>query len=308
MHLQFETVNEPKPGEEWKRCFERVWPSYKRWFLSEGEVARTDLETSRIRLAHHMPELAGTYEKLCALAGDDDLSSRFLSMVDPPKYLAGCTQVAWTGPEPALIRNYDFNPNLIEGVIMRTEWVRPVIGVSEGTWGLLDGMNADGLAICLAFGGQKAVGKGFGIPLVVRYLLETCASVPSACKSLHGLPVHMAYSLTMIDADSRHATVHVAPGAEPVVTTELTCTNHHTGVTWPEHAAESQSVERKASLDAFLADAPRDRAALVAQFLQPPLFNSNYEGTHGTLYTAAYDPESGQLTMQWPTHQTIHTL
>jgi len=308
MHVQFETVNEPKPGEAWKHSFERVWPSYKRWFLSEGEAARTDLEASRGRLMHHMPELVGTYEKLCVLAGDDDLSSRFLSMVDPPKYLAGCTQLAWTGLEPALIRNYDFSPHLIEGVIMRTDWLRPVIGVSEATWGLLDGMNADGLGVCLAFGGKKVVGKGFGIPLVVRYLLETCESVPAACECLHGLPVHMAYSLTMIDAQSRHATVHVSPGAEPVITAELTCTNHHTGVTWPEHAAESLSIERKAFLDALVADRRQDRAALVQQFLKPPLFNNHYEGTHGTLYTAVYDPQNGQLTMHWPSHQTTISL
>ena len=38
-------------------------------------------------------------------------------------------------------------------------------------------MNDAGLAVSLTFGGRRALGTGFGIPLVVRYLLETCATV-----------------------------------------------------------------------------------------------------------------------------------
>ncbi len=300
MHIQFEMINEAVPGDEWRRRFERVWPSYKRWFLGEGVDARTDLETSRVRLVRHMPELAETYERLCSLGGHDDVTSRFLSMVDPPRYMAGCSQMAWTGSEPALIRNYDFDPRLLEGVISRTQWVRPVMGVSEGTWGLLDGMNADGLAICLAFGGRKSVGQGFGIPLIVRYLLETCTTVPQACERLRGLPVHMAYSLTMLDGASQHATVHLAPDAAPVVTDEATCTNHQMGAEWVEHAAESKSVERKASLDALLDDPYQDRPALIQHFLRRPLFNNDYHGTFGTIYTAAYDPLKGQVDIYWP--------
>jgi predicted choloylglycine hydrolase len=43
-------------------------------------------------------------------------------------------------------------------------------------WGLLDRVNDAGLAISLAFGGRPQVGEGFGIPLVIRYVQETCGS------------------------------------------------------------------------------------------------------------------------------------
>ena len=43
--------------------------------------------------------------------------------------------------------------------------------MSDCLWGLLDGINDAGLAVSLAFGG-RATREGFGIPLVVRYLLE----------------------------------------------------------------------------------------------------------------------------------------
>ncbi len=37
------------------------------------------------------------------------------------------------------------------------------------------------LAVALAFGGRKVTGIGFGIPLVIRYVLETCSNVEEAC-------------------------------------------------------------------------------------------------------------------------------
>ena len=302
MLLQFETVDEATPGEKWERCFSSVWPAYRGWFLGEGEPARTDFRACHALLSRHMPELVDTYEQLCELAGDDDLASRFLSMVDPPKYAAGCSQLAWTGAEPALIRNYDFSPSLLEGVVWRTEWVRPVIGVSECTWGLLDGMNADGLAVCLAFGGRRIVGKGFGIPLVVRYLLETCGTVSEACEAVSTLPVHMAFSLTMLDASGQCATVHLSPDREAVVTSAATCTNHQLSAEWPEYASASRTVERKERLDSLLEDLSQDRASLVQEFLQRPLFNNNYEGTGGTLYTAVYDPFTRAADLVWPSN------
>ncbi len=82
--------------------------------------------------------------------------------------MAGCSQVAWTKGAPTLIRNYDFDPRYFDGRMRYTEYVKPVIGMQDSGWGLLDGMNADGLAVALAFGGRKVSGTGFGIPLKVR--------------------------------------------------------------------------------------------------------------------------------------------
>ena len=41
-------------------------------------------------------------------------------------------------------------------------------------------MNDDGLAVSLTFGGRRVLGDGFGIPIVLRYLLETCGTVEEA--------------------------------------------------------------------------------------------------------------------------------
>ena len=49
--------------------------------------------------------------------------------------------------------------------------------MSDCLWGLLDGVNDAGLAVSLTFGGRRVLGDGFGIPIVIRYLLETCETV-----------------------------------------------------------------------------------------------------------------------------------
>jgi predicted choloylglycine hydrolase len=63
----------------------------------------------------------------------------------------------------------------------------------------LDGINDAGLVVSLTIGGRRAVGDGFAIPLIVRYLLETCQTVPQARETLQRLPVHAAQNLSILD-------------------------------------------------------------------------------------------------------------
>ena len=128
------------------------------------------------------------------LAGGDELAARFLSLYRPPGFVVGCSQAAWNRDgDPVLVRNYDYPASRAEGIISSTAWTEGrVIGMSDCLWGLLDGVNEAGLAASLTFGGRRVVGDGFGIPLVVRYLLETCRTVADAREALARLPVHAA--------------------------------------------------------------------------------------------------------------------
>ena len=81
-----------------------------------------------------------------------------------------------TPGQRVLVRNYDLDPNLNEGLILHSNWnARKVIATSEFLWGVADGMNDAGLALSLVFGGRKVLGDGFGIPLILRYALEVCS-------------------------------------------------------------------------------------------------------------------------------------
>jgi hypothetical protein len=81
--------------------------------------ARTDLDTCAGMLARHMPELVPTWERLVELAGGDPLAAQMLTLYNPPAYLTGSSQAVHLA-EPALVRNYDYAPELLERVVLGT--------------------------------------------------------------------------------------------------------------------------------------------------------------------------------------------
>jgi len=297
--ITFEAIEEFEPGPRWAALFERHWPRYRAWFLHEGESARTSYAASLQALQEHMPELLPTYEKVCALAGGGDVEARFLGMWAPPSYLSGCSQAVWQVGDPVLARNYDYAPERLEGTILHTRWVRPVIGSGDCAWGLLDGLNDAGLAVSLAFGGRRVVGSGFGIPLVVRYLLETCETTGQARETLRRLPYHLAHTLTIVDAEGDVCTAFIAPDRDVVLTEAVLATNHQGKVEWHEHARATRSVERERALERLVGQSASAERFLDG-FLQPPLFSIDDARRLGTLYTVAYHVREARAEFRWP--------
>jgi len=300
----FEAVEESLPGTQWQALQRRLWPLYQTWFLSEGDAARPSYMESRRALRQYMPELLPTFERLCELAGGGDMVSRFLSLYCPPPYLSGCTQAVWTGDEPLLVRNYDYSAQRLEAVLLKSCWNgQTVIAMSDALWGVLDGINQSGLAVSLAFGGRLESGKGFGIPLILRYILEFCKTTDEAIEVLQRVPTHMSYNITVVDPSQRFATVYVAPDKLPVVRQVPVATNHQGKVEWPRHAWATATLERESAVQSILADSEETAGGLIAGFLRPPIFNSAYRRGFGTLYTAVYRPFSRQASYLWPRHR-----
>ncbi|MGN8199476.1 C45 family autoproteolytic acyltransferase/hydrolase [Salinisphaera sp. RV14] len=299
------SIEEDEPGAKWQALFDAHWPPYQTWFLSEGERARPGYMTSLRNLRAYMPELLSTYDKLVDLAGGGDLAARFLSFYRPPPYLLGCSQAVWAGPEPALIRNYDYSPILFEWALLKTRWLRPVIAISDCLWGVLDGINDAGLAVSLAFGGRKTTGDGFGVPLVLRYILETCDNVREACFVLRRVPVHMTYNLTLLDRAGIFVTAYLAPDRKPRFVRSPVSTNHQDRIEWPAYARMSASIERRAFLEERLADPSETESRFVNRFLEPPIHRIRYERAFGTLYTAVYRPTEARVEYHWPGHRVL---
>jgi len=298
----FRALEELDLGPTWQAVFEEKWPHYKAWFLKEGEAARPSYATSVRMLRAHMPELMPAYERVVELAGGGDLAARMLSLYKPPPYLAACSQGAWTREGgPALVRNYDYAPSRSEGVIWSTKLVeRRVLGMSDCLWGLLDGMNEDGLAVSLTFGGRRVLGDGFGIPIVVRYLLETCTTVGEAQATLARLPYALSHNLTLIDASGDVLTAYLSPDREPIFRPFPAATNHQGIVEWPEQARATRTIEREQTILRLLDDPSIELSAFVESFLRAPLFSTSYAHGFGTLYTAAYRVADGVAEYRWP--------
>jgi predicted choloylglycine hydrolase len=294
-------VHEPRPGPAWRERFEAMWPAYRSWYLKDGDAARPDYRTCRRALEAHMPELVPTYDGVVELAGGGDLAARLLSLYRPPGFVVGCSQGAWTRGAPVLVRNYDYPVSRLEGVVCMTEWNgRRVIGMSDCLWGLLDGVNDAGLAVSLTFGGRRDVGDGFAIPIVIRYLLETCDTVEQAGEALARIPIHAAQNVTLLDASGAVLTAYVGPGRPPQLRSIPATTNHQGDVDWPEYVSAVRSVEREQCVLDLLDDGELDRERFVAAFLEAPLHSTEYAGGFGTIYTAAYYPTERRVEYRWP--------
>ncbi len=309
MQLNFTAIDEAVPGEKWTALFEQLWPAYKRFWLSEGELSRPTYLECVTAIGTHMPEVMPVYERLVELAGGSDHAARFLSGYCPPTYMTGCSQAVWHGPEPMLVRNYDYSPQAFDAVVLRTQWMgRKVMGVSDCLIGLLDGINEDGLVISLTFGGRRVVGSGFGVPMVLRYVLETCTSVRDAVRALQRIPCHMAYNVTVMDRARNHRTVFLSPDRPAVVNRSPIATNHQHEVEWVDHARATASVEREEMLLQRLKRHPGTAPQFIAAFQRPPLYSLAFDRGFGTLYTAAYRSLRGTLELHWPGHTWLLSL
>jgi predicted choloylglycine hydrolase len=301
MEIAFEGVKEETPGAKWQTLFRARWPAYKSWYLSEGIEARPTYLACLTQLRRHMPELVSVYERLCALAGGSDLAARFLSLYRPPAYISGCSQAVWRKGEPVLIRNYDYAPALCDGLIVDSRWSgNRVIASVDCLWGCLDGMNEAGLVVSLSFGGRQAVGEGFGIPVVLRYVLEFCRTAPEAAEALRRVPTHMAYNVTAIDRTGAFFTAFLSPDRPAAISHAPVATNHQRGIEWQRHATATASAERERYLSGLLSEPAMSAPNLADAFLRQPLYAKAYERGFGTLYTAIYRPVRGEVEFRWP--------
>ena len=280
MRFDFQTIDEAFPGEKWQALFKRSWPAYKAWFLSQGLEGRATYLESREALERYLPRFVPTYDRLVELAGGSDLAARFLSMWKPPAYIAGCSQVVWPGDEPVLIRNYDYAPGATDGVILRSAWNgMRVIAMVDSMSGALDGINEAGLSVSLTFGGRRVVGEGFGVPIIVRYLLEFCETAGEAGEVLRRTPSFMAHNVTLVDRKGNFLTAFLSPDRKPVIRQVPIATNHQGNVEWHNHARATATLERENFLSFRLSDPDMTADRLVDAFLQPPLYTRAYE--HG---------------------------
>lgn len=300
--LVFRTVHEEAPGPKWKSLFDYHWPAYEQWYLAEGERERPAYLACYNALRRHMPELLGTYRALCELAGGGDLAARLLSFYRPPPYITGCSQAVLARPgATVLARNYDYPPELCEGTILYSRWnERRVIAMSDCLWGVLDGMNDRGLAVSLSFGGRKVVGDGFGAPIILRYLLEFCDTVPEAAEVLARVPTHMAYNITVADAGGRYITAMIAPDRRASIRRVPVATNHQKKIEWYAHALASETLIRERQLSILVDDEATTEERLISAFFSPPLFRHDYQRGLGTVYTAVYRPRTGRVQYHWP--------
>jgi predicted choloylglycine hydrolase len=310
MQLNFKSIFENgNPGLKFQKLFFSFWPTYRSMLNTDVATYIPDLATSQAALKEYMPKMLPTYERLCKLVNADVEMARFLTGFQPPAHLAACSQAVIAGKEIQLVRNYDYHPNLFEGTLLLSSWNgKKVMATTDYIMGLVDGMNEDGLAVSLTFGGKKVVGEGFGISFILRYVLEFCSNVQEAIEVLTYIPSHMAYNVTVIDKSGAYKTVLLSPDSIPVVTDVAFTTNHQLYIDWPENAAFNGTLERSKFLKKLLETTALSSNDLTEAFLHAPLYNKLFKEGFGTLYTSVYSPLKGTVQFRWPYDNSIQSF
>ncbi|MFW8642929.1 carcinine hydrolase/isopenicillin-N N-acyltransferase family protein [Rhizobium beringeri] len=132
------------------------------------------------------------------------------------------------------------------------------------------------------------------MPVVLRYVLEFANTTAAAVAMLRDIPVHMSYSIAVIDRQGNHATVYVNPDRPAEVVERRVSTNHQHGVEWACYAEITNSVEREAAVEKLL-----PASASIKGFL-PASIAPRVSG-HTTDVTAARStlPSTGLSTPRW---------
>ena len=177
--------------------------------------------------------------------------------------------------------------------------------MTDCLWGVLDGINESGLSVSLAFGGKRVIGDGFGMPLILRYVLETCETTAQAQQVLIRVPSHMAYNVTVLDACGSYVTVLISPGKDAIISRSQLATNHQEQVEWNEHARVTATLDRDHFLSLRLHDESETSARFQSHFLMPPLYQTKFEQGWGTLYTAVYHPSRRSAHYRWPGYELV---
>jgi predicted choloylglycine hydrolase len=270
----------------WAAHTQPRWPAEEGWLTREGRTPEGAVRARKL-FEEHLPELVPVLDRLAGQL-DRPYGATFLTQAALRPFFAGCTQI---GARGSLLRNYDFDPAGCEGTIVSSRFLRPVIGMQDAGWGLLDGMNDAGLAVSLTFGGRLVHGPGFAVLIVLRYLLETCATVDEAVGRLRSIPIAVPQNITLVDAE-RAVTVFVGPDI-PLTEAPDACAANHQHLPVPdEQERSSRTQERLRAVRAAGTD--------VAAMLKPPIYQSAYDEGLGTVYTADYRPSEGRVTYYWP--------
>jgi predicted choloylglycine hydrolase len=197
-------------------------------------------------------------------------------------------------------RNYDFRPRYYGArfIAMAPDGSHASIGSSELITGRLDGMNQHGLVIGLHLVRMRPRLPGFSSVLIVRMVLDQCATTAEAVALLRALPHAMQYNYSLLDAAGAAAVVEAVPGCVAVRTGAwLACTNHfQSPLLRPLNRRAAHSQARLPPLEAWAARGLRAEAILTAlNRSTSPAFHHGYRRGAGTLHTIVVEPAKRRL-------------
>ena len=195
-------------------------------------------------------------------------------------------------------RNYDFWPRGYEArfALIQVRDSYASIGSSHQLTGRLDGMNEHGLSIGLHLVRARPRSPGLTSTLLIRRVLDSCATTAEAIAFLRQTPHAMSYNYSLLDAGGVAAVVEAGAGAVAVrVGDWLACTNHFQSMQLRRlNRRAAHSIDRLPPLEAWAARAlSAERTFSALNGSASPAFH-NY-GNCQTLHTLVAEPGKRRL-------------
>lgn len=192
-------------------------------------------------------------------------------------------------------RNYDFNVKRYDRLLVaaQAKGENASIGFSDRFTGRDDGMNEHGLCVGLHYVNEATWQPGLVCTLIVRILLDQCATTAEAVKLAKRLPHGLGFNYSIIDEHGDAAVVEASPhGVVVRQGRQLACTNHFQS---PElehlNRRNPGSHTRLAALEGWSRDEPP--AELLFGLLNDstsPVFAHGYNRGGGTLHSFVCEP------------------
>jgi predicted choloylglycine hydrolase len=257
-----------------------------------------NLETEERTFAKFSPAL---WDEISGLAEGLGISMEWAAWcfgngrLRPPT--VGCSAVMTGG---VYGRNYDYKPQHYGArlALVRAKGSYASVGASELLTGRLDGMNEHGLTVGLHLVRASPQHPGLSCVVIVRLVLDQCATTAEAIAMLRRLPHAMRYNYSLQDAAGRAAVVEAIPGIVAVRTGPwLACTNHfQSPLLRPMNRRAAHSEQRLPPLEAWAVQGLSAEAMFTAlNCSQSPAFHHRYLRGSGTLHTIVSEPAKKRL-------------
>ncbi|MBV9833315.1 MAG: hypothetical protein JO055_02840 [Alphaproteobacteria bacterium] len=197
-------------------------------------------------------------------------------------------------------RNYDYDPRRYDRILIAAQpkGVHASIGFCERFTGRVDGMNEHGLCVGLHMVNPRNAEPGLVCMLIVRIVLDQCATTREAISLLRRLPHGQPFNYSLIDASGAAAVVEAAPSVVAVREgDQLGCANHFILPALQAFNRRNPGSRRHLpALEDFARRAlPENELFRTLNDSLSPVFDHRYTSGSGTLHTMVCVPAQRQM-------------
>ena len=212
----------------------------------------------------------------------------------PPR---GCSAVMSAG---LYGRNYDYDVRHYDRILVAIQpaGVHASIGFADRFTGRLDGLNEHGLCVGLHQVNNGAWQPGLACILIVRMVLDQCATTRDAIALLRRIPHGGGYNYSLMDAAGTGAVVEAAPASVAVREGgPLGCSNHFLSPALQAYNRRNPGSWRHLpALEAFAREQmPADLLFKALNGSLSPVFDHRYGSGSGTLHTIVCTPSARRM-------------